>query len=263
MHTWVKILLAMVIAVTVPALAAEPTAAGKQEGKADSLAAGQPQVAPVPEVKLDTEDQKTIYAIGLSAGDRLQQQFNLSSEELELFKAGVMDGALKRTPQVDLKAYQPKFQQLVQARAVQIAEVEKKASEEFFKKMAKEKGAVKTDSGLIFINKKAGTGASPAATDTVKVDYHGTLRDGTVFDSSVDRGTPATFPLNRVIPCWSEGLQKMKVGGKAKLVCPSSIAYGDTGRLPTIKPGATLVFEVELLETDQGGGASGLPEGHP
>jgi FKBP-type peptidyl-prolyl cis-trans isomerase FkpA len=261
MFTWVKVFLVMVIAVTVPALAAEPTAAGKQEGKADSSAAGQPQAGP--EVKLDTEDQKTIYALGLSAGARVQQQFNLSSEELDLFKAGVMDGALKRTPQVDLKAYQPKFQQLVQARAVQIAEVEKKASEDFLKKMAKEKGAVKTDSGLIFIKKKDGTGARPTATDTVKVDYHGTLRDGTVFDSSVDRGTPATFPLNHVVPCWSEGLQKMKVGGKAKLVCPSSIAYGDEGRLPAIKPGATLVFEVELLEISKGTGAPGLPEGHP
>ena len=77
--------------------------------------------------------------------------------------------------------------------------------------------------------------------------YHGTLRDGTVFDSSVERGTPATFPLNRVVPCWTEGLQKIKVGGKAKLVCPSSIAYGDRGAPPKIKPGAPLVFEVELI----------------
>jgi FKBP-type peptidyl-prolyl cis-trans isomerase len=263
MLTWVKVFLVMVIAVTVPALAAEPTAAGKQEGKADSSAAGQPQVVPGPEVKLDTEDQKTIYALGLSMGDSLQQQFNLSPQELELFKAGLMDGALKRTPPVDLKAYQPKFQQLAQTRSAQIAEVEKKASEDFLKKMAKEKGAVKTDSGLIFIKEKDGKGESPKATDTVKAHYQGTLRDGKVFDSSIERGTPATFPLNHVIPCWSEGLQKMKVGGKAKLVCPSSIAYGDKGRPPGIKPGATLVFEVELLEIVTGAGAPGLPEGHP
>src|SRR6185295_3867195 len=86
------------------------------------------------------------------------------------------------------------------------------------------------------------------ASDRVKVHYHGTLADGTVFDSSVDRGTPATFPLNGVIPCWTEGLQQMKVGGKSKLICPSDVAYGDRGSPPKIKPGSTLVFDVELLE---------------
>ena len=92
-----------------------------------------------------------------------------------------------------------------------------------------------------------GTGDQPKATDKVKVHYQGTLIDGTVFDSSVQRGQPVTFALNQVIPCWTEGVQRMKVGGKSKLVCPSSIAYGDHGRPPKIKPGATLVFEVELL----------------
>jgi FKBP-type peptidyl-prolyl cis-trans isomerase FkpA len=92
-----------------------------------------------------------------------------------------------------------------------------------------------------------GTGASPAATDTVKVHYHGTLPDGKVFDSSVDRGEPTEFPLNRVIPCWTEGVQRMKVGEKAKLVCPAAIAYGDRGAGADIPPGATLVFEVDLL----------------
>ena len=90
-------------------------------------------------------------------------------------------------------------------------------------------GAVKTDSGLIYKTLTPGTGASPKATDTVSVHYHGTLTDGKVFDSSVQRGQPAEFALNQVIPCWTEGVQKMKVGEKAKLVCPSDIAYGDTG----------------------------------
>ncbi len=122
---------------------------------------------------------------------------------------------------------------------------------------------MKTDSGLIITEIVAGKGENPKPTDTVKVDYHGTLRDGTVFDSSKERGTPATFPLNRVIPCWTEGVQKMKPGGRSKLVCPSNIAYGDRGAPPKIKPGAPLVFEVELLEIVAGSPAPKLPPGHP
>src|SRR5581483_6942048 len=102
-------------------------------------------------------------------------------------------------------------------------------------------------SGLVLVPMKDGSGESPKPTDRVKVHYHGTLIDGKVFDSSVQRGQPATFGLNQVIPCWTEGVQKLKVGGKAKLVCPSDIAYGDSGRPPQIPGGATLVFEVELL----------------
>lgn len=118
---------------------------------------------------------------------------------------------------------------------------------QYAQQMAKEKGAQVSESGLVYFELKKGTGKSPAATDQVKVHYHGTLPDGTVFDSSVQRNEPATFPLNGVIPCWTEGVQKMQVGGKAKLVCPAKIAYGSHGAPPTIKPGATLVFEVELL----------------
>ena len=95
---------------------------------------------------------------------------------------------------------------------------------------------------------KAGTGASPKVTDRVKVHYHGTLTDGTVFDSSLQRNEPATFPLNGVIPCWTEAVQLMKVGGKSRLVCPANIAYGDRGSPPVVRPGATLIFDVELLE---------------
>ncbi len=112
---------------------------------------------------------------------------------------------------------------------------------------AKEPGASVTSSGLVYKSVKDGTGASPKATDTVKVNYKGTLPDGTKFDASADHGGPATFPLNRVIPCWTEGVQKMKVGGQAKLTCPSAIAYGPRGAGGVIPPNATLVFEVELL----------------
>jgi FKBP-type peptidyl-prolyl cis-trans isomerase FkpA len=112
---------------------------------------------------------------------------------------------------------------------------------------AKEAGAMVTASGLVYRSLKEGTGASPAAADTVRVHYRGTLPDGKEFDSSYGRGQPAEFPLNRVIPCWTEGLQKMKTGGKAKLTCPPGIAYGSRGAGGVIPPNATLHFEVELL----------------
>jgi FKBP-type peptidyl-prolyl cis-trans isomerase len=106
---------------------------------------------------------------------------------------------------------------------------------------------VTTESGLQMTTLREGTGESPTPRDRVSVHYHGTFENGEVFDSSVDRGKPAVFPLNRVIKCWTEGLQLMKVGGKAKLVCPPKIAYGKRGSPPTIPPDATLTFEVELL----------------
>ena len=102
--------------------------------------------------------------------------------------------------------------------------------------------------GLTYKSLREGTGASPVATDAVKVHYRGTLMNGTEFDSSYKRNEPASFPLNGVVPCWTQGLQKLKVGGKAQLTCPSDAAYGDEGRPPTIPGGATLVFDVELLE---------------
>jgi FKBP-type peptidyl-prolyl cis-trans isomerase FkpA len=114
-------------------------------------------------------------------------------------------------------------------------------------KSAKEAGAVVTESGLVYRTLKEGKGASPQATDTVRVHYRGTLPDGKEFDSSYARGQPAEFPLNRVIKCWTEGVQRLKVGGKAKLTCPPGIAYGERGAGGVIPPQATLIFEVELL----------------
>ncbi len=112
---------------------------------------------------------------------------------------------------------------------------------------AKEAGASVTASGLVYRSLKEGSGASPAATDTVKVHYRGSFPDGREFDSSYKRNEPTEFPLNRVIPCWTEGVQKMKVGGKAKLTCPAEIAYGSRGAGGVIPPNATLQFEIELL----------------
>ncbi len=118
---------------------------------------------------------------------------------------------------------------------------------DYLEKAASEPGAQKTASGLVYLEERPGTGPSPSATDTVVVHYRGTLTDGKEFDSSYKRNEPAEFPLNRVIPCWTEGVQKMKVGGKAKLTCPANLAYGDAGAPPDIPGGATLVFEIELL----------------
>jgi FKBP-type peptidyl-prolyl cis-trans isomerase FkpA len=121
------------------------------------------------------------------------------------------------------------------------------SSQAYLDKAAAEPGAVRTASGLVYRELRAGSGPSPKASDTVKVNYRGTLVDGTEFDSSYKRNEPISFPLGQVIPCWTEGVQKMKVGGKSQLVCPSSIAYGDGGSPPAIPGGATLMFEVELL----------------
>ena len=112
---------------------------------------------------------------------------------------------------------------------------------------AKEPGAQVTSSGLVFRSLKEGTGANPQSSDKVRVHYRGTFADGKEFDSSYTRGQPAEFPLDRVIKCWTEGVQLMKVGGKAKLTCPPDIAYGQRGAGGVIPPGATLQFEVELL----------------
>jgi FKBP-type peptidyl-prolyl cis-trans isomerase FkpA len=194
-----------------------------------------------------TEDQKAFYALGLALSKSIGM-FSLSESELELVKAGLTDGVLKHKPKAELKAYEQKLQQLAQTRSAQMADVEKKAGAAYVTKAAAESGAVKTDSGAIVKTMKPGKGPSPKATDRVKVHYHGTLLDGTVFDSSRQRGEPVVFPLNQVVKCWTEGVQKMKVGETARLVCPSDLAYGDRGAPPDIKPGATLVFEVELLD---------------
>ncbi len=196
---------------------------------------------------LETEDDKTLYVVGVSMGMNLAK-LELSPAELEIVQAGIGDTVTGVEPRVSIQEYSPKIQALVQARAQRKAEAEKVRSKEYLAQAAGEEGAEASSSGLIYIETEKGSGASPGATDRVRVHYRGTLRDGTQFDSSYDRGQPADFALNGVIACWGEALQKMAVGGKAKLICPASIAYGDAGRPPTIPPGATLIFEVELIE---------------
>jgi FKBP-type peptidyl-prolyl cis-trans isomerase FkpA len=204
-------------------------------------------VPPVSAQEPKSEDDKAFYAIGYSLAERLGP-FALSAAELEMVKAGLADGVLGRPRKADPRTYMERIQQLRTTRAAVVAAAEKKAGDAFLAKAAGAPGARKTESGVVITTLTPGTGPSPKATDKVKVHYHGTLTDGSVFDSSVQRGQPATFPLNGVIKCWTEGVQQMKVGGKSRLVCPSELAYGERGAPPRIKPGATLIFEVELLE---------------
>jgi FKBP-type peptidyl-prolyl cis-trans isomerase FkpA/FKBP-type peptidyl-prolyl cis-trans isomerase FklB len=196
---------------------------------------------------LETDEQKTMYAMGVRlAGVLAGREF--SESEIEYIKMGLADGILGVEPRVDTDAIAPKVNTMLAVRATQATKKEKAAGEAFCEEMAQVEGARRTASGAIYIEIEPGDGPTPAAGDTVRVHYHGTLRDGKVFDSSVDRNQPATFNVDRVVPCFSDGLREMKVGGKAKLVCPSETAYGDRGSRPHIKPGAALVFEVELLE---------------
>ena len=238
--------------VLIPALVwaqnpAAPPAAPKPAAKTAATSSAAKKTAPAPKTapKPMTDEEKTIYALGLSMYRSLTQ-FDLSPAELDIVKKSLTDAAAGK-PAVDIQTWGPKIQDLATKRGAQALTKQKTASTTYLAKAASQTGAQKSPSGLIYRELVAGKGASPKATDTVKVNYKGDLIDGTEFDSSYKRGEPAQFPLSNVIKCWTEGVQKMKVGGKAQLVCPADIAYGDSGR-PGIPGGATLVFEIELLE---------------
>lgn len=194
-----------------------------------------------------TDEQKTLYALGVHLNSQLSV-FDLTAQELKFVQQGMTDAATGKKLVVEPEAKMNDLRELAQSRVQKATEKQKAKSKAFLEKAAAEKGAVKSDSGLVYTEITPGTGESPKATDIVRVHYVGTLVDGKEFDSSVKRGEPAEFPLGQIIPCWAEGVAKMKVGGKAKLVCPSDLAYGDQGRPPVIPGGAALVFEVELLE---------------
>ena len=194
-----------------------------------------------------TEEQKTLYALGQLMSQSLAT-FELKPEELAMVQKGLADGVNKAKSEVKAEEFIPKVQALQQARLKVAQERSEKAGNEFLAKAATEAGATKTASGMVIKHTQPGTGASPAASDQVKVHYTGKLIDGKVFDSSVERGEPATFPLSGVIPCWTEGVQTMKVDGKEQFVCPANLAYSERGSPPNILPGSTLVFDVELLD---------------
>jgi FKBP-type peptidyl-prolyl cis-trans isomerase FkpA/FKBP-type peptidyl-prolyl cis-trans isomerase FklB len=193
-----------------------------------------------------TEEQKILYTMGLTISQSIES-FGLSESDLELVKSGITDGVLRKTPKVDLQTFGPKIQQLQQARASIVAEGEKKLGAAFFAKASSEPGAKKTESGALITTIKEGKGASPKRTDSVKVHYNGTLIDGTVFDSTLKKSEPTTLIVSEMSKCWTEGILQMKAGGKSRLICPSNLAYRDKGLAPLIKPGATLVFDIDLV----------------
>jgi FKBP-type peptidyl-prolyl cis-trans isomerase len=220
------------------ALAASPAAAAE---------AAKPAAAPAAPAAKPADADKALNAVGLSIAKSLEP-LTLSPAELEKVLAGIKEGLGGKAKQpLDDKA-QENLRNFVQARMSAAAEKEKARGASYLEAAAKEKGAIKTANGAIVVPLKEGTGAAPAATDKVKVHYTGTLVDGKVFDSSRERNQPAEFPLNGVIPCWTEALQKLKVGGRAKVVCAPGIAYGERGSPPVIPGNATLTFDVELLD---------------
>jgi FKBP-type peptidyl-prolyl cis-trans isomerase FkpA len=218
--------------VVVGLLASQAWAQGKAKPApaAAPAASGQPQ----------TEDEKALYVYGYQFGKSLGV-LGMSPAELEVLKRAITDASTGAQSAVDIDQYGPKIQALGRAR-------QSTANQRFLENAAKEKGAQKLPSGVVYQELKAGTGSSPKSTDTVAVHYRGTLMTGEEFDSSYKRNQVAEFPLNGVIACWTEGVQKIKVGGKAKLTCPADKAYGE--RPPPgskIPPNAVLQFEIELV----------------
>ncbi len=206
-------------------------------------------------ITLESEDDKTFYAMGFMLGGNLQR-LTLSDKELSALYKGVAASAKNEKSEVDMAKYQNRIQEVFKARMDKVAAKEKEAGKAFQDKFVKNEGAQTTASGLAYKVIKEGTGATPGAEDIVEVHYHGTLTDGSVFDSSVERGKTISFPLNRVIKGWTEGLQLMKEGGKTKFVIPADLAYGEAGAPPKIPGGATLVFEVELFKVTKAAAAA-------
>lgn len=207
-------------------------------------------LAATPALALDppkNEEQKTLYAIGQTVSRQLAV-FGLSPDEFQYVLLGLTDAQSGKKAAIDSSAYTIKVQELARNRRKTLGARLAPVGEKMLADAAKEPGAVKTASGMVYRSLKDGTGASPLEADTVRVHYRGTLVDGREFDSSYKRGKPLDLKLSGVISCWTEGVQKMKTGGKARLICPPALAYGDSGAGEGIPPQSTLLFEIDLLE---------------
>ncbi len=202
---------------------------------------------------MESNREKVSYCIGLETGRNVCNQFK--DIDLELLKKGFGDAVSQRTPALTheeinhiLQALQQQIQQQQKEFILQVAEKNRKEGEVFLQENKEKEGVVSLPSGLQYKVLSSGTGTSPTLYDTVNVHYRGEFIDGTVFDSSYERGSPTQFPVNRVISGWSEALKLMKVGDKWQLFIPSYLAYGETGFGPHIEPNMVLIFEMELLE---------------
>ena len=223
----------------------------------------QPAQPAQPAPALDSQEQRVSYAIGLNLGRSLAAQ--KIKTDFDVLARGIRDG-LGGTSLLDDKQIQETmeaFERDMRSQLTATGEKNRTDGAAFLAENAKRPGVKTTASGLQYEIVTAGDGPKPSATDRVKVHYKGSLRDGTEFDSSISRGEPASFHLNRVVPCWTEGVQKMKVGGKARLVCPAELGYGERGVPGRIPAGAALVFEVELLEILPEVAARPRPTGKP
>ena len=211
-----------------PTKAATTAAPGRGAAGRGAPGRGATTAKPPAPKPLTTDDEKTVYALGLSIAKSLSP-FDLSPAEIDILKRALTDAAANK-PEVKLDDWGPKIDPLARARCARVAEKEKVASMAYLAKAAAEPGAVKTESGLIFKELRAGTGASPKATDTVKVNYRGTLVDGTEFDSSYKRNEPAQFPAERCDSVLDGRRAEDEGRRQGNAVCPSNLAYGDQGR---------------------------------
>lgn len=197
---------------------------------------------------LGTDKGKASYGIGMQIGQNMKAQgVDVDPQAVAAGMSDALAGKESQIKQEDIQKSMQVLQEQTMKKATEAAETNKKAGEEFLAQNKNKEGWKTTASGLQYFVEKEGDGKTPKATDTVKVHYTGTLTNGEKFDSSVDRGEPAEFPVNGVIKGWTEALQLMKVGGKMKLAIPADLAYGQSGR-PGIPPNSVLLFDVELLE---------------
>ena len=198
------------------------------------------------EPALTTDEQRTVYALGVQLMLDLSA-FNLTEQELLIVQRAMRD-MRKGELAIDPNQYLERVGDLAQSRQQAQGRLEAKRGQAYFEAAKRDVGAQLSPSGLVLKVERAGKGVKPTAGSKVRVHYRGALVDGTVFDSSYERGQPAEFALNQVIPCWTDALTQLRIGAKAKLVCPPRIAYGRKGAPPAVPPNATLVFDVELLQ---------------